>query len=314
MQSDSRSAAPAFHGRPMIRFAVLAAVWATLWSGAFAATKIAVSQSAPMTVVAIRCTVAGALMVALSWRATGGPPKKGLGGLIIVGVLNNTGYLGLIAAALPHVSVGMAAILTSTIPIVVLVISALQGEQLRMVQWAGCIIGFIGVTGSALTRLGSGDTTGGGIAIGSAAVACLIAGTVLTPKLVPPGSPWMSTGVQSLAGGLPLAVGAFIFDGAPDFTPRFFIAVAYLIVGASVFGMTLWLMIIREFGPERAAAAHFLPPLVSLGLGVVLLDEIPSVAAVVMCAPAALGVYLATRPPASPPTRNRSGRRRPSTS
>lgn len=293
----------------MIRFALFAAVWATLWSGAFVATKMALDDAGPMTTVAIRTTAAGTLMVAVAWRAAGGLPKRNLGGIVIVGFLNNAGYLGLIAAALPHLSVGMAAILTSTIPMAVLVISSLQGARLRALQWAGCAIGFVGVTGSALTRLGSGDTSATGIAIGSAAVACLIAGTVFTPRLVPPGNPWMSTGIQSIAGGLPCAAAALMWDGVPNLTPRFLLSEAYLIIGASVIGMTLWLMIIREFGPARAAVAHFLPPLVSLGLGALLLDEIPSTLAIVMCVPAALGVYLATKsgavtrshPPASRP-------------
>lgn len=48
------------------------------------------------------------------------------------------------------------------------------------------------------------------------AVSCLVMGTVLTPKLVPPGNPWLSTGIQSLAAGLPaLAVGLLFEDASP---------------------------------------------------------------------------------------------------
>lgn len=286
-----------------LRFAAFALVWATVWSGAFVATKMAIGDAGPMTVVAIRCTAAGALMVAVAWRAAGGLPGRGLGGLIVVGILNNAGYLGLIATALPHLSVGMAAILTSTIPLAVLVIASLQGTRLRVVQWAGCAMGFVGVTGSAITRLDDGDTSWPGIAIGGVAVACLIAGTVLTPRLVPAGNPWMSTGLQSVAGGLPCLAAALLFDGAPHLTARFLLAEVYLIFAASIVGMTLWLMIIREFGPARAAVAHFLPPLVSLALGALLLGENPTPLAIAMCIPAALGVYLATRTTPTPPTR-----------
>lgn len=290
----------------MLRFLALAAAWSVIWSGAFVATKIAIADAGPLATVAIRTCAAGLILVAVAWRSSGGVPREGLRGLIIVGVLNNAGYLGLIAAALPHVSVGMAAILTSMIPIIVLVISALRGTALRAVQWAGAGLGLAGVVGSAVTRLGSGFTTPTGIAIGLIAVFCLVAGTVLTPRLVPAGNPWMSTGVQSLAGGLPLAVAAVAVGvaGRPlHMTPSFLAAAAYLIVVASVVGMTLWLHIIREFGPERAAVAHFLPPIVSIGLGALILGENPTPLAVAMCVPVAAGVYLATKPPSRHNTR-----------
>lgn len=278
-----------------LRLVILVGTWAFLWSGAFIAVKIALDDAGPFTVVAIRCVCAGLILSLFTWRAVDDIPPRGFAGIAAVGLLNNAGYLGLIAVALPHLSTGMAAILTSTTPLAVLSISALQGERLRMVQWAGCILGFLGVAGSGLARMGSADTSMTGIGIGAVAVTCLIAGTSLTPKLVPPGSPWLSTGLQSLAGGIPCAAIALALDPAPEWSASLIGALAFLVIGASVVGMTLWLTIIRTFGPSRAATGHFLPPLISMALGAAILAEYPSKLAIAMVIPAAAGVVLATR-------------------
>lgn len=72
------------------------------------------------------------------------------------------------------------------------------------------------IVGSAWTRLESGETAWTGVVTSIFAISCLVMGTVLTPKLVPPGNPWLSTGIQSLAAGLPaLAVGPLFEDASP---------------------------------------------------------------------------------------------------
>ena len=277
-----------------MRFWALAGTWAVLWSGAFIATKTALDDGGPLTTVAIRCLGAGALLLALQPKRTWEMARRGMSGMLVVGALNNAGYLGLMAMALPNLPAAMAAIVTSLTPVTVLVLSSLRGAALRRAQWVGCLLGVAGVAGSGMVRLGDDGTSVAGIGQGIAAVACLVAGTVLTPRLVPAGSPVAATGVQSLAGGVLCLAGAIVLEGAPAATGQFVASQVYLVVGASMAGMTLWLMIIREFGAERAAVAHFLPPMVSMVLAMVILGEPVRLAAVVMCVPVAAGVYLAT--------------------
>ena len=198
---------------------------------------------------------------------------------------------------MPNLSAGMGAIVTALTPLAVLVISSLRGRALLITQWIGCILGFLGVVGSAWTRLDSGETSWTGVGFSLGAVTCLVASTVLTPKLVPPGSPWLSTGIQSLAAGVPSLAVALLFESAPELTMRFLAAEIYLIFGASVLAMTMWLTLIRQAGPDRAAVAHFLPPLISIVLGAVLLGEDASPLALAMCVPVAIGVALATMRP-----------------
>lgn len=280
-----------------LRLAALPLTWATLWSGAFVAMKVASDHAGAYTIVGIRCTIAGVIMIAAAWGARKALTRRGLAGTAVVGLLNNAGYLGLMATAMPNLSAGMGAIVTALTPLAVLVISSLRGRALLITQWIGCILGFLGVVGSAWTRLDSGETSWTGVGFSLGAVTCLVAGTVLTPKLVPPGSPWLSTGIQSLAAGVPSLAVALLFESAPELTMRFLAAEIYLIFGASVLAMTMWLTLIRQAGPDRAAVAHFLPPLISIVLGAVLLGEDASPLALAMCVPVAIGVALATMRP-----------------
>lgn len=279
------------------RLTALALSWATLWSGAFVAMKTASDWAGPYTIVGIRTTVAGLIMVALTWSLRTTLTARGIRGLVIVGLLNNAGFLALMSTAMPNLSAGMAAIVVALTPIAVLIVSALRGRALQMTQWIGCVLGFGGVVGSAWTRLSTGETSWSGVGISLVAVACLVTATILTPVLVPPGNPWLSTGVQSLAAGLPSLAIAFIFEDPPTWNTPFIIAETYLIFGASILAMTMWLQLIRHAGPDRAAVAHFLPPLISVFMGALILGETISPLVLAMCVPVAAGVALATRPP-----------------
>lgn len=258
--------------------------------------KVASDHAGAYTIVGIRCTIAGVVMIAAAWGARKALTRRGLAGTVVVGLLNNAGYLGLMATTMPNLSAGMGAIVTALTPLAVLVISALRGRALLWTQWVGCVLGFLGAVGSAWTRLESGETAWTGVVTSLFAVSCLVVGTILTPKLVPPGSPWLSTGIQSLAAGVPALAVALLIEDAPELTTRFLVAEAYLIVGASVLAMTMWLTLIRQ-ATDRAAVAHFLPPLISISLGALLLGEDASPLALAMCIPVAIGVALATRRP-----------------
>jgi len=276
-------------------FIVYSGLWATLWSGAFIATKTAINSAGPLFTVSIRCITAGILIQILTWKTTRKIPAKTIAGLILLGFLNNTGYLGLMAVALPSISTGTAAILTSTTPIVVMAFSSIQTGHYRWSQILGCVLGFLGVFGSAVSRIGSGDTSTFGIIIGVLAVLCLIFGTISTPRLATSGDIWTLTSIQSISGGVFCFVFALLLESLPNITVTFLFTQLYLVIGASVLGMTMWLKIIQKFGPVKAATAHFLPPVISIFLGAFLLNEKVTWPSVTMCVPVALGIFLITR-------------------
>ncbi len=234
-------------------------------------------------------------MQVFTWNTTRTLPVKTIISLMWLGFLNNAGYLGLMAVALPSMSTGTAAILTSTTPIVVMTISAIQTYRYHLSQILGCVLGFLGVLGSAVSRVSSGDTSAYGVTIGIFAVACLVAGTILTPRLAPSDHIWTSTSIQSISGGMLCFIFSLLTESPPAITGTFLSAQLYLVIGASVFGMTIWLKIIQRFGPTKAALAHFLPPVISIFLGALLLNENVTLLSIATCIPVVLGILLVTK-------------------
>ncbi|MGI5439225.1 DMT family transporter [Streptomyces shenzhenensis] len=276
----------------------LAVLWALLWALAFITTKLALQDAAPGWVVGVRCLLAGAVLVALRMRHL--PAARGeLGRLTLAGLLTTTGYLGVIGFALPHLSAGMAAVLSSGTPLLVVTLSAASGrDRLRPVHAAGLVLGVLGIVMSAVDRLNMGVVTVGGIVLGCCAVCCLAVGTFLTPYLVRPGTDlFLATGWQSLTGAVPLLlVTVFTGQSVPaGLGARLIGLLLYLALGASILGMTLWLLLIRRVGPSRASIAQFMPPLFSIALSAALLGEPVTALEALAVLPVALSTVLTTR-------------------
>ncbi|MDO4762027.1 MAG: DMT family transporter [Corynebacterium sp.] len=280
----------------MSRFLAQSLLWAALWSGAFIATKFALLDNDPFSIVAIRCIGAGLPIVCFSWRKILSTRLRHFFGISFIGVLNNVGYLGLMAVSLPNLSTNTATIMTSSIPLVILVISAISGSKLNYIQWIGCIIGFLGMSTSTLFRLEYGDTSPKGIFIGLVAVGCLVLGTLLTPKLIPSGCPWTLTGIQSTCGGIVCALIALTTEGVPKLNTTSITSFLFLIMGASLVGMTLWLKLIKNFGANKASMAHFLPPIFGIFFGNAFFNEPISPAGSLLCIVGIIGLLMALKP------------------
>ncbi|MEU4313074.1 DMT family transporter [Nocardia sp. NPDC024068] len=278
----------------------LATVWALLWAGAFLATQIALRDAGPAAVVGARCALAGLVLLALRIRLLHTLSPRSLLALGLLGLLNNIGYLLVMAWALPHLSVGMAAVLSACTPLLVQLGSAALGDaRLSGTRLLGLLLGFGGIVVSALDRLGAGVITAAGIAAGAVAVGFLVVATVCTPRLVGDIDPYLATGWQALVGGVPMVVFAVLSGGTVDFGPALAGAVLFLALGASVIGMSLWLLLIRRAGPAGASVAQFMPPLFGVALGALVLGEEVTVVEIAAVVPVAAGIVLATRRPAA---------------
>lgn len=281
----------------------LATVWALLWAGAFLATQIALRDAGPAAVVGARCVLAGLVLLALRMSLLRTLSPRSLCALGLLGLLNNIGYLLVMAWALPHLSVGMAAVLSACTPMLVQLGSAALGQgRLAGIRLLGLFLGFGGIVVSALDRLGAGVITGAGIAAGAVAVGFLVVATLCTPRLVGDTDPYLATGWQALVGGVPMIAFAVLSGSGVDIGPSLAGAVLFLALGASVIGMSLWLLLIRRVGPAGASVAQFMPPLFGVALGALVLGEEITVVETAAVVPVAAGIVLATRRPRGAPT------------
>jgi len=275
-----------------------------LWSFAFVAGKIGVTDCPPLILLTARFSLAGILILgisavrrdawSLSWRDT----------LVfaILGVANNALYLGLGYTGLQTVSAGLGGLIVSANPVFTAALAALfLGEQLTLRKVVGLSLGIIGVSFIVWHRMSVGTDSLHGIFFTLASLASIVAGTMLFKLLAPKGSLWIGNGVQNLAAGFVLLPFAFTLSDVGDIVPsaRLLGAFAFLVLGGSILAYRLWFHLLRVCGATAASAYHFLMPPLGMLFAWIVLGEHVEVRDLIGIVPVALGIYLVTRPAAA---------------
>lgn len=123
-------------------------VLATLWGGSYSFIKVGVETIPPVTLIAARTLLAGAILLGvLCWRGLRLPRDGATWRLFLVqACLNSVVPFTLIAWAERSVEAGLATILSSTSPIFVVVLGLLAGtgERLSLLKLAGIASGLAG--------------------------------------------------------------------------------------------------------------------------------------------------------------------------
>jgi drug/metabolite transporter (DMT)-like permease len=275
-----------------------------LWSFAFVAGKIGVTDCPPLILLAARFSLAGVLILgisalrrdswSLSWRDTCV--------FAILGVANNALYLGLGYTGLQTVSAGLGALIVSANPVFTAVFAALfLGEPLTWRKVTGLLLGIIGVSFIVWHRMSVGTDSVHGILFTLASLASIVVGTILFKLLAPKGSLWIGNGVQNLAAGVVLLPFAFTLADVGDIVPsaRLLGAFAFLTLGGSILAYLLWFHLLKVCGATAASAYHFLMPPLGMLFAWMVLGEHVETRDLMGIVPVALGIYLVTRPAAA---------------
>lgn len=280
-----------------------------LWSFAFVAGKIGVTDCPPLILLTARFSLAGILILGISalrgegWQLT----WRDAAVFAILGVANNALYLGLGYTGLKSVSAGLGGLIVSANPVFTAVLAALWlGEALTLRKVAGLLLGISGVAFIVWHRISVGTDSLHGVLFTLASLASIVVGTILFKLLAPKGSLWVGNGIQNLAGGLALLPFAFTLSSVNDIVPstRLLGAFAFLVLGGSILAYLLWFHLLKVCGATAASAYHFLmPPLGMLFAFLVLGEHIES-RDLLGIIPVALGIYLVTRPGANRPARS----------
>lgn len=271
-----------------------------LWSFAFVAGKVAITDCPPLVVLTARFLLAALLVLAvpLLRRERWTLSAREMGSFAVIGIANNAIYLGLGYTALRTVSVGLSTLIVSATPIVTAVLAALVlGESLTARKVLGLLLGIGGVALVVAHRLSVGSDSLQGILLTFGAMGSLVAGTILFRKFAPSHELWTGNGVQNLAAGLALAPFALASSGWSDiaWTPRLLWAFAYLVLVGSMLTMWLWFHLLKVCGATVASSLHFLMPPLGMVFAYLVLGEHIVALDLLGVVPVALGIYLVTR-------------------
>jgi len=191
----------------------------------------------------------------------------------VLGTLNIGAFFVLIFIAAYRLPGGMAATLTATAPIVIMLVAwAVIGERPRAAALAGAAVGVAGV---ALLVLRSGVAVDPiGVAASFGAVAMSSLGFVLVKRWTPPVDLLTFTAWQLVAGGLVLLPIALIVEGAPP--PLDLPAIGgFLWIGlaGTLLAYVVWFRGLRRLPAGAVSLVGLLNPVSGTVVGVVLAGE-----------------------------------------
>jgi len=282
----------------------LIALFCLIWSFAFVAGKIGVTDCPPLILLAARFLLAGILIAGIS-ALRGDAFDLGLRDVAVyalIGVANNALYLGLGYTGLKTVSAGLGGLIVSVNPVFTAMLAALfLGEAMTWRKLFGLLLGVAGVTFIVWHRLSVGTDHIEGILFSMASLASIVAGTILFKLLSPRGSLLIGNGIQNLAGGIALVPFAAALADFHDIVPsaRLAGAFAFLVFAGSILAYLLWFHLLKVCGATAASAYHFLMPPLGMLFAFLLLGEHVELRDLAGIVPVALGIYLVTRPAAS---------------
>ena len=284
------------------RHVAVGVCFSVIWSSAFVAGKIVVTEMGPFVSLFYRFVGTVFVLGLLCGKSLWGPQAgRALRAGFVLGLLNNVAYLGLSFSALQLVSPPWVVVIVSCSPFVTLMLGVARGlESFSAAKLLGFGLSLAGI----VLMVGVGKLEGGavqGLLLAAGATVAFSVGAVLfrgrysnMPLL--PVNFWMS--VCAMLCFAPAAMQSSVTPLAVSIPAL--LALGWLAV-VSLLGMALWLLLIRTQGASTAAAYNMLNPLSGLALSALLLGvpilptDVAGAAAIVAGLAVALGVRLPKR-------------------
>ena len=299
----SAPTAPAGAGSPAgpRELYLLGVSFCVLWSSAFIAAKFGLTAAPPLAQLTIRFLFAGALLVGLLYLMGKRWPdnKADVVTGILLGVLNNSIYLGLFFYAMQTITAGLAALIAALTPLAtVFLAQPILGERITRRVLLGVGLGLAGTFIVLRERLGNGVDDPTGVLLGFIGMLCLTAGTILYRKRGSHADPFVMNTIQTVASGIALLPVALLLEdwGTIQFNATFFLSVGYLSIMLSIVALLIWFRMIQIAGAGKASSFHFLNPGLGMLFGFAILGEPVALNDLIGLVPIVIGIVLVTWP------------------
>ncbi len=277
-----------------LRAIAMGVAFAVMWASAFTSARIIVADAPPLTALALRFLCSGLIGVGIAtwlgqsarltraqWRAT-----------VVFGICQNALYLGLTFVALQTIEASLAAIIASTMPLLVALGGLLVfGERVTPLGVGGLVTGMLGVAIIMGARL-SGGVDLFGVGMAALGVLSLTVATMAVRGASSGGNVLMIVGLQMLVGSAALAVTAAILeDWQVTWSLKMVLAFAYTTLVPGLAATFVWFRLVNRIGAVRAATYHFLSPFFGVTIAALLLGERLSLLDLLGVAVVMLGIW-----------------------
>lgn len=261
--------------RAFLALIVLTAIWGYNW----VVMKSALAYAGAFEFAAMRTVIGAACLFAVILYLRKPLRVREMPTLIVLGIMQTSGFTGLLIWALVEGGAGKTAVLTYTMPFWVMVLAwPLLGEKIRGMQWPAAIFSTLGML-FILDPLHLGtDTYSMFLAVLSGIFWAL---SVILAKKLHQRSPDLDlltlTAWQMLFGSIPLAIAAVIVPAPPiQWTPYFIGAVIFNAVFCNALAWLLWLYALQRLSAGIASMSSMLAPVIGVAAAWLELGEVPS--------------------------------------
>ena len=296
---------PPASGLPPWQALVLRPLFVPLWSPGFISPKHGLPYAEPYTFLLLRYATATVLLgaIALAWRAPWPRRASEWGHIAVAGLLVHAVYISCVFDSIHHgLASGVSALIVGLQPLLTAaVVAPFLGERVSRRQWAGLLLGLLGVALVVWEKLDISVDGLWAVALSGIALLGITAVTVYQKRFCPTLDLRSGTAIQYFATTLYVAAFAFAIETREvEWSGEFVFALVWSIVVLSFGAVSLLFYLLRHGAASRTAALFYLVPPCTALIAFFLFDERLGALALSGMALVAFGVALATRPGSAP--------------
>ena len=276
-------------------------VFVLIWSTGFIVARYGMPYAPPFKFLVLRYALslasfsAWVFVARIPWPAG----RSQWGHLAVTGLLMQAGYLGGVWAAV-HAGMGsgLIALLVGVQPVLTAVWLASQGGTVSRRQWAGLLLGFLGLVLVVSRKLGhSGEVSVVTMSLALMAVLSITTGTLYQKRFVAPCDVRSASAVQQLAALLVTLPLACLETQHIEWNWASGAALAWSVLALSVGAGSLFYILIQRGTATAVSSLMYLVPPCTAVLAWLLFDEPVTALTLAGIAMTALGVGLVVREP-----------------
>lgn len=279
----SMQAQQATSGQTSLTFEIgLLLLLSLIWGSSFTLIKVAIPSIPPFTMVAVRVTIAAALLVLVATAQGHALPRQGpvWAAFFVQGLLQSAAPFTLISWGEMHIASGLAGVLNATPPMFVLAIALMTGRGRQAISGQKIIGVGLGLAGVTMTM---GIDALSGIGTAAPLAQMVVLGASFCYALAPIWGQRFSNlpAIVTAAGAMSCAAILMLPSAAVLERPwmlapppaQAIAAVIALAVVCTAFAMVIYFRLIRTLGPLGTTSGSYLRAGFAVALGTGLLGE-----------------------------------------
>lgn len=286
----------------LVAYLALAAV-CIIWGTTYLALRIAVQHFPPFLFSAIRQSIAGLILIAfmlivgkVKWPSLAQIRQQAIAGFFMITLGN-----GLVAWAEMHIPSGIAAIICSLMPVLVILInlSINRDERPTLPIILGVALGMVGIILIFSEHIASFSRTEYllGILMTFLAALSWASGSIWIKKRNTDTNPFINAGMQMFFGGIWMYPLSFAIDdlSTVHWSGEAAYSLLYLIVLGSIIAYASYSYALRKLPMTIVSLYAYVNPLVAVFLGWLVLDEKLNAKIIVAFLLTVAGIYIVNR-------------------